>query len=118
MPKLFFNDTGLRNWFSGSFQPPRLREDKGALLENFVFRRLLEVYGSDAIHFWHTQQQHEVDFVVTPMIGKPFALEVKWDHTRVNPSKYDPFREAYPEIPLLLIGAEDVLRLKIRIAEE
>ena len=109
MPKLFFHDLGLRNWFCGSFQPPALREDKGSLLENFVFRRLLETYGADAIHFWRTQQQHEVDFVVTPMLGEPFALEVKWDASRAPHSKYRPFVEAYPEIPLSFVDAKSVL---------
>jgi predicted AAA+ superfamily ATPase len=111
MPKLFFNDLGLRNWFCGSFQPPRLREDKGALFENFVFRRLLEVVGGDAIHFWRTQQQHEVDFVVTPMLGEPFALEVKWDSSRAKPSKYRPFQDTYPDIPLSFVDLETVFGL-------
>ena len=111
MPKIFFHDLGLRNWFSGSFQPLRLREDRGRLLENFVFRRLLETYGSDAIHFWRTQQQHEVDFVVTPMLGDPFALEVKWNSSRATSSKYRSFIDAYPEIPLSFIDAKTALSL-------
>jgi len=109
MPKLFFHDLGLRNWFCGSFQPLRLREDRGSLLENFVFRRLLESHGSDAIHFWRTQQQHEVDFVVVPMLGDPFALEVKWDASRIAASKYKPFNEAYPEIPLSFVDEKSIL---------
>lgn len=111
MPKLYFHDLGLRNWFCGSFQLPRLREDKGSLLENLVYRRLLETYGSDAIRFWRTQQQHEVDFVVDPMLGQPFALEVKWNASRANPAKYRPFQDAYPEIPLSFIDAKNVLSL-------
>lgn len=118
MPKLFFHDLGLRNWFCGSFQPPRLREDKGDLLENFVFRRLLETYGNDAIHFWRTQQQHEVDFVVTPMLGDSFALEVKWDASRARPSKYRPFQDAYPEIPLSFVDVKTVLCLPSQTQED
>ncbi len=114
MPKLYFHDLGLRNWFCGSFHPPQLRDDRGALLENLVFRRLLERFGSDAIHFWRTQQQHEVDFVVTPMIGDPFALGVKWDASRVSPSKYGPFQEAYPDIPLELIDVKSLFSLSLR----
>jgi hypothetical protein len=93
-----------------------LREDKGALLENFVFRRLLEMYSGDEIHFWRTQQ-HEVDFVVTPMLGKPFSLEVKWDVSRVGRSNYGPFKETYPEIPLLAVGLENILQLRVLIAK-
>lgn len=109
MPKLFFHDLGLRNWFSGSFKMPPLREDKGSLLENFVFRRLLDLYGPDPIHFWRTQQQQEVDFVVNPMLGETFALEVKWDASKTKPAKYMKFNESYPEIPLIIIDAENVL---------
>ena len=42
MPKVFYNDLGLRNLLSGSFQDIPTRPDKGQLLENYVFIRLLE----------------------------------------------------------------------------
>lgn len=117
MPKLYFHDLGLRNWFAGSFQPPRLRGDKGSLLENFVFRRLLEAHGGDAIHFWRTQQRHEVDFVVAPMLGQSFALEVKWNASNAKPAKYRPFQAAYPDIPLSFIDAKTVLSLAALIGK-
>ncbi|MFC2086388.1 ATP-binding protein, partial [Bacteroidota bacterium] len=44
MPKLFFTDMGLRNYFAQNFEPIAIREDKGALFENFVFRRFYDNY--------------------------------------------------------------------------
>lgn len=40
-PKMYFNDLGLRNYFVRNFEPIGLREDKGALFENFIFWRFL-----------------------------------------------------------------------------
>lgn len=67
MPKVYFYDTGLRNFikdlrdfFSISFKE---RHDNGALLENFIFSELLK---SDFpnINFWRTKDGAEVDFVL------------------------------------------------------
>ena len=73
MPNVYFLDNGLRNFFLSNFKSPDLREDKGALLENTVFRQLLEHYQAYEIYFWRTTQGHEVDFIA----GEKEAFEVK-----------------------------------------
>jgi len=99
MPKVFLLDTGMRNCLINNFQPVNIRTDKGDLWESAVFRILIEKYGLDSIKFWRTSAGNEVDFVL-PEIEGPKAIEAKFDETAVKQSKYNIFRDAYPEIPL------------------
>jgi hypothetical protein len=108
-PKIYFNDLGLRNHFLGNYNPVALREDKGAILENYVFRRLLDFYKPDEIRFWRTQKKQEVDFIV----GKNQAFEVKFNKNSYDPRKYAYFKSQYPEIPLQLIHFDNVLQIKL-----
>ena len=64
MPKAYFFDLGLRNFLLKNFKVFALREDKGQLLENGLFRELLEKCDADEIKFWRTTQGHEVDFII------------------------------------------------------
>ena len=100
MPKIYFNDLGLRNVLINYFAPLEQRADKGALLENYVYRRLSEQYSRDQIKFWRTADGNEVDFVIeeTGFNGK--AIEVKFQAKDGNLSKYKKFMEAYPAYPL------------------
>lgn len=45
MPKVYFTDPGLRNFLVNDFQPWFSRKDQGQLLENGVFRQLVDCYG-------------------------------------------------------------------------
>ena len=99
MPKVYFLDLGLRNFFTDNFQAFESRDDKGALLENAVFRQLIEKSQIDDIHYWRTTTQKEVDFVISNE-----AFEVKADPQNFNPKKYQEFQEEYPEINLKIIS--------------
>jgi len=102
MPKVYFLDLGLRNYFCGDFSPLPLRKDKGRLFEALIFRQLVDRTDPEKVRFWRTQGKSEVDFLLD---GK-HALEVKYDAAQFRPSKYKVFRESYPEIPLRLIYRE------------
>ena len=102
MPKAYFLDLGLRNFFAGDFRGFSQRQDRGLLLENAVFRQLSERYELDEIKFWRTIQQHEIDFVV----GEREAFEVKTDPGKIKAKSYQPFIENYPDIPLSLVSLE------------
>ena len=99
MPKVFLLDTGLRNCLLNNYQSLSVRNDKGELWENTVFRILTDKYGSDAIHYWRTSAGNEVDFVLSD-IDKPKAIEVKYDKNQLKINKYKIFKEAYQDIPL------------------
>jgi hypothetical protein len=77
MPKLFFLDTGLRNALLRSFQDISLRPDAGALVENAVFANLYKNSPLlEKIHFWRTQTQNEVDFVLHH--NETLPIEIKF----------------------------------------
>jgi uncharacterized protein len=100
MPKVYVSDLGLRNVLINYFAPLEQRADKGALLENYVYRRLSEQYPGEQLKFWRTADGNEVDFVVeeTGLGGK--AIEVKFSPTEANPNKYRKFTETYPAFPI------------------
>ena len=65
MPKLFFQDTGLRNFALRNFSEINFRPDKGALFENAIFCELFKNLGViDQLYFWRTISKSEVDFVL------------------------------------------------------
>jgi hypothetical protein len=109
MSKVYFNDLGLRNHFIRNYNAIALRDDKGALLENYVFRLFLDHYKEDDIKFWRTQKQQEVDFVIENRL----AYEVKYSEHLFKENKYAYFREKYPQIPLHLIHSENVLEFPL-----
>ncbi len=102
MPKVYFFDLGLRNFLVRNLNPFPLRPDQGILLENAVFRQLLENYSLEVIRFWRTTNQQEVDFVV----NESQAFEVKLNPQRVRLRPYQYFQKKYPQIKLQLIGWE------------
>ena len=111
MPKIYFNDLGLRNHFIKNFEAIALRQDRGELLENYVFRKFLDIYGEDEIKFWRTQKKQEVDFI----IQEENAFEVKFSERYFKKSHYKYFIEKYPEIPLQLIHFDNILKMGFKI---
>lgn len=63
MPKIYFNDTGLRNSVIDSFGEVNVRPDKGELLENFIYTQMKESGFLKNVRFWRTKTGGEVDFV-------------------------------------------------------
>lgn len=100
MPKVYFSDLGLRNFFVQNFEPLALRNDNGALLENAVFREMSEYVSSDEIKFWRTTQGKEVDFI----IERRGAYEVKFDSSAVRLKEYEEFLRSYPDLQLSFIS--------------
>ena len=92
MPKIYFFDLGLRNFFTDNFNQLETRSDKGQLLENAVFRQFLEKYDASEIKFWRTINQKEIDFIVGDS-----AYEVKINSGKTKDKKYKLFLENYPD---------------------
>jgi len=59
-------DNGLRNALFGGFSPSGGQSDTGKLMGNLVFTELCKYTNPllDAIHFWRSSSQAEVDFVL------------------------------------------------------
>lgn len=79
--KVFFFDTGIRNALIGDFNGMDLRQDKGALWENFLIAEGLKpnAYKNSyaKMYFWRTTQQQEVD-LVEESEGAISGFEFKW----------------------------------------
>jgi len=58
--KIYFIDTGLRNYLINNFNDIEIRNDSGTLIENFI---LNELYRYGKINFWRTKNKAEVDFI-------------------------------------------------------
>ncbi|MBU1991683.1 ATP-binding protein, partial [Patescibacteria group bacterium] len=87
MPKIYFYDLGLRNFFIRNFNSFIIREDKGGLLENAVFCQLKEKYDEELLKFWRTIQKNEIDFVC----DEKEAYEVKVNPKEFKEKKYQIF---------------------------
>lgn len=100
MPKVYFYDLGLCNFFTNNFSQFELRKDRGTLLGNAVFRALEEKYGADAIRFWRTADQCEIDFIV----NEGLAYEVKADPGKFSKRNFSVFSKIYPNIPFSIVS--------------
>ncbi|HOY39883.1 MAG: ATP-binding protein [Bacteroidales bacterium] len=99
MPKIYFSDLGFRNIILNSFNPIDNRIDKGIIVENFIYKALINHYDKDNVKHWRTADGDEVDFVVEAMYSK-FAIEAKFNCKQFNPKKYARFNKFYPDIPI------------------
>ena len=106
MPKVFFNDLGLKNILLNYFDPVTQRIDKGELLENYIFTRLRDLYHYNNINFWRTTQGNEIDFIVSESFRKGKAYEVKFSETMFKEKKYQKFTSNYPDYELKCIAFE------------
>lgn len=65
--KIYFYDTGIRNSLISNFSPIALRNDKGALWENFLITERLKKISYQNLfrnrYFWRTKTQQEIDYI-------------------------------------------------------
>lgn len=85
--KIYFFDNGIRNAILQNFAPLSLRQDAGALWENFIIserikrNHYLGRYVNS--YFWRTTQQQEIDYV-EECDGQFSIFEMKWNPRRAN----------------------------------
>ena len=79
--KIYFWDNGIRNMIIANLNPIDLRQDKGALWENFlVTERIKMLQYNQAIansYFWRTTLQQEIDYIEESN-GVIQGYEFKW----------------------------------------
>jgi len=80
--KIYFYDLGIRNALLNRFNPLSLRDDIGALWENFLIVERMKYLSSKeqtrGCYFWRTHDQKEIDYLES-YSGKIFAFELKWN---------------------------------------
>jgi predicted AAA+ superfamily ATPase len=83
--KIFFYDNGIRNALIQAFLPLNLRNDVGAMWENFFISERLKFNNYHnrftKMYFWRTQTQQEID-LVEESEGQFRIFEMKWNENR------------------------------------
>lgn len=104
-PKIYFIDSGLRNYLINNFLPLKDRADNGALVENFVYTELIKNLPENfRIKYWRSKSKAEVDFIIDK-VSSQIPVEVKFssfDKPAVSKS-FRSFIETYkPSVGLIL----------------
>ncbi len=107
--KVYFYDNGIRNALAANFNPLILRQDTGALWENFLIAERMKHnhYSRRWVnsYFWRTTSQQEVDYIEESE-GQLSAFEFKWSasgHGKIPRS----FITSYPEAKTMIVSREN-----------
>ena len=96
--KFYFYDNGIRNAILQNFAPLALRQDVGALWENFFISERIKAnqYNGQYVnsYFWRTNQQQEIDYI-EECDGQFSLFEMKWNPKRANTQFPNSFLTAY-----------------------
>ena len=106
--KWYFYDNGIRNAIIGNFTPLSVRQDVGALWENYLIsERMKQSYNRNRakeFYFWRTYDNQEIDLIEESPEGLS-AFEFKWGDKKPNvPTS---FATAYPEASFKVINTEN-----------
>lgn len=108
--RYYFVDNGIRNVLINNFNPLSMRDDIGALWENYVImERLKSTLYQGRVpqsYFWRTYDQKEID-LVEDIGGSLSAFEMKWAPTRLSPPK--DWAAAYPDARFKVIHRDAYL---------
>jgi predicted AAA+ superfamily ATPase len=108
--KIYFYDNGIRNSLIADFTAPEIRQDIGALWENFVISERIKYndYNRRWVNrfFWRTKQQQEIDYL-EECDGKLHAFEIKWN-PKAKAKLTKTFATAYPDADFLVVNPENI----------
>jgi predicted AAA+ superfamily ATPase len=97
MRKIYFYDTGIRNALINNLNPLEIRQDIGALWENFLINERLKKNSNNnreaSAYFWRTSQKQEIDYL-EEYRGKISGFEFKWKKNKIK--KPEIFLKTYP----------------------
>lgn len=86
--KAYFTDVGIRNALIKDFNPIDLRQDRGALWENFLIMERFKLYSSINIpfscYFWRSYGGAEVDFIEKITQSNYKAFEFKYGLAKLS----------------------------------
>lgn len=119
MDKFYFIDVGVRNAIISNFSDMDLRNDKGAIWENFIFMERQKYLSYNHIscnsYFWRRYSGAEID-LVEQRDGIYHAFEIKW-----NPKKRkvpDSWVKDYPNHTFDVINSENFVSYVVKPKEE
>lgn len=99
-PKVYFMDTGLRNFAADDFRKLDKRPDKGALLENGLAQQFIKQ--DKKINFWRDKKKNEIDFILSLGNGKTVAIESKSYLKATSCKSINVFQKKYSDINIYL----------------
>ena len=99
-PKVYFLDTGLRNFIVNDFRKLNLRTDKGVLLENGLAQQFIK--NDYKFNFWRDKKKNEIDFIIFLGNNKIIAIESKSYLKSKKFSSLKLFKKRYPNIDIYL----------------
>ena len=110
--KIYFYDNGVRNAVIQQFAPLELRNDAGALWENFfiserVKRNHYQLNYCNT-YFWRTKSQSEIDYI-EEQNGQMTVFEMKWNPKKANTSIPEAFLKAYDVKESVIITPDNYL---------
>ena len=108
--KWYFFDNGIRNAIIGAFSPLAIRQDVGALWENYIIGERRKANFNEGLHkefyFWRTYDKQEID-LIEENPNNLTALEFKWGNKMPTVPKV--FQEAYPHVEFHVVNRENYL---------
>jgi predicted AAA+ superfamily ATPase len=109
--KIYFYDNGVRNALISNYNPMAIRNDVGALWENFLiserYKRNNYSLNYANFYFWRTTQQQEIDYI-EERDGQLFCYEFKWNANK-KASLSTTFSSNYPNTTFKIVNPDNYL---------
>lgn len=106
MPKVYFNDLGLRNAFIDNFQEIPYRVDKKQMLDNFFFLQMRQLVDEKQLFYWRSSEQQSIDLIVNGKKSIQRVFVIKWREEDFKASKFRRFKDYYPNNEIELFSAD------------
>jgi uncharacterized protein len=107
--KIYFFDTGMRNALIDGFRPLELRQDIGALFENFFIAERMKVHQRTErnvrMYFWRNKGGGEIDLVEESRDGLA-AFKCKWGKSAIGTRAW---HNAFPEVAVTAVRRETIM---------
>ena len=108
--KIYFYDNGIRNSLIANFNQMEMRDDKGALWENFLVSERMKKLHYNEIwsnpYFWRTKDQQKIDYI-EEKDGAISAFEFKWN-VKKQPKINETFQTNYNVENMQVISPDNV----------
>lgn len=107
--KIYFWDCGIRNAVIGNFMPVEVRQDVGALFENYIVAERLKAQQYKQTYakgyFWRTTAKQEIDYL-EECDGLLSAFEFKWNPHR-KATMPAAFARSYPDVEFKVVTRDN-----------